>query len=69
MASQTRALIDELIQLRTAQGKAKGTDHFLRAHLILHGIDPDAVGPTDPDDPEHVRVLRKMINDFRLQGR
>jgi hypothetical protein len=67
MAGQTRTLIDELIRLRTSHGKAG--DHFVRAHLILSGIDPDANGPTDPDDPEHVRVLRKMIDDFRSQGR
>lgn len=66
MAGQTRALIDELIRLRTHQGK--GSDHFIKAHLILSGIDPDAVQSTDPDDPEKVQLLRKMIEDFRSHG-
>jgi hypothetical protein len=66
MASQTRALIEELIRLRTREGR--GSDHFVRAHLILNGIDPDAIGPSDPDDPEQVRTLRKMIEAFRSQG-
>jgi hypothetical protein len=67
MAGQIRALIDELIRLRTSQGK--GTAHFVKAHLILSGIDPDAVAATETDDPEHVRLLEKMIEDFRSHGR
>ncbi len=63
MAGRTKQLIDELIELRA--GPDAGLSHFLRAHLLMKGIDPDAHTETSADDPKHVAVLQKMIEDFR----
>jgi hypothetical protein len=65
MAGKIRALIDSLITLRCAQ--ASGNDHFVRAHLILHGIHPDRYTERSVDDPAKIRVLEQMIADFRAQ--
>jgi hypothetical protein len=62
MAGRTRQLIDQLITLRA--GKNSGVSHFLRAHLLLKGIDPDAHDEHTPDDPEKVATLEQMIRDF-----
>ena len=63
MAGRIRQLIDELGALRgTGQS---GGGHFLSAHLILQGIDPDKYTRTSPDDPEKIRILEKMIQDFQ----
>jgi hypothetical protein len=66
MAGQIRRLIDELMQLRTA--RATGSTHFVRAHLILHGINPDQYSLKSEDDPERIRILEKMITDFRANN-
>jgi hypothetical protein len=65
MAGRVRKLIDELIELRT-----RGSDSvtpFLRAHLMMRGINPDAYTESSPDDPAKVAALEAMIADFREQ--
>ncbi len=66
MAGQIRRLIDELLALRTAHGS--GSNHFVRAHLILNGIHPDRYSANSEDDPERIRILQKMIADFRANN-
>ncbi len=66
MAGKIRRLIDELMQLRTA--RATGSGHFVRAHLILHGINPDRYSSSSEDDPVRIRILEKMIADFRANN-
>ncbi|MFC1642285.1 hypothetical protein ACFL5O_06305 [Myxococcota bacterium] len=62
MAGRIRQLIDELSAVR---GKGQsGIGHFLRAHLILQGINPDRHTASSPDDPEKIRILQKMLRDF-----
>lgn len=63
MAGTVKRLIDELIHLRTRN--RPGSQHFVRAHLVLNGIDPDAHDELSRDDPELVATLAKMIADFK----
>jgi hypothetical protein len=63
MAGRVKALIDELIELRS--GTSPGLSHFLRAHLLMKGIDPAAFDERSPDDPDKVRTLEDMISSFR----
>lgn len=63
MAGRVKQLIDELVELR-ARGNSTVV-HFLRAHLVLNGIDPDAYSEQTPDDPDRIQQLEKMIMDFR----
>jgi hypothetical protein len=63
MPGRTKQLIEQLIRLRA--GNNAGISHFLRAHLLLKGIDPDAYTEDTPDDPEKVATLEQMIRDFQ----
>ena len=63
MAGRVRQLIDELYELR-ARGRP-GVDHFLKAHLILQGINPDLHTAKTYDDPEMISALEKMIQAAR----
>ncbi len=63
MVGTVKRLIDELMLLRTQ--KRPGSQHFVRAHLVLNGIDPDEYHDHSPDDPETVFALKKMIADFK----
>lgn len=63
MAGTVKRLIDELILLRS--GNRPGNQHFIRAHLVLNGIDPDSHTETTADDPNTILALKKMIADFR----
>jgi hypothetical protein len=62
MAGRVKRLIDELILLR-ARGNV-GIEHFMRAHLMLNGIDPSQYTDASPDDSSKERRLREMIYDF-----
>jgi hypothetical protein len=63
LAGKIQKLIGDLVQLR-ANGRA-GLTHFVRAHLVLSGIDPDQFDESSADDPEIVARLEKMITDFK----
>jgi hypothetical protein len=63
MAGRIKQLIDELVRLRT-KGNPR-VEHFVRAHLVLSGLDPDAYNPASADDPEKIRALENMIRDFQ----
>ena len=65
MAGRVHRLIQELCQVR---GNAPSTLHFVRAHLVLSGIDPDAYDNFSADDPEKIALLEHMLESFR-QGR
>lgn len=65
MAGRVKQLIDELIELR-AGGNA-GVVHFMRAHLMLNGIDPSRYTESSPDDSTKERRLEEMISDFSRQ--
>lgn len=59
-------MINELIQLRA--GDSPGLEHFLRAHLVLQGINPDVYTEQSPDDAKVERRLLQMIQDFQRKG-
>lgn len=63
MTGTAKRLIDELILLRTRN--RAGSQHFVRAHLVLIGIDPDVHGEHTADDPDTISKLRKLIADFK----
>jgi hypothetical protein len=63
VSGKIHRLIQELVQLRS-KGRTEMT-HFVRAHLMLSGIDPDQFTETSPDDPEVIARLQRMIADFR----
>jgi hypothetical protein len=65
MAGRVKHLIDELILLR-ASGNP-GIEHFMRAHLMLNGIDPTRYNESSPDDAIKERRLEQMINAFSRQ--
>ncbi len=62
MAGRVKQLIDELCQLRS--GGNPGVEHFVRASLVLRGINPEDFDEQTPDDVGAVRVLREMIRGF-----
>jgi hypothetical protein len=66
VSGRVRQLIDELVRLR-ARGRP-GTEHFVRAHLALNGIDPTAYEAGAPDDEEAIRRLEAMIEEFHHDG-
>lgn len=63
MPGRVKELIDELIQLRSYRS-SPGVSHFVRAHLVMKGIDPDAHDETTPDDPQAIATLEGMIRAF-----
>jgi hypothetical protein len=65
MAGRVKHLIDELISLRAAGNQ--GVEHFMRAHLMLNGIDPARYTESSPDDVKKERCLEQMINAFSRQ--
>ena len=67
MAGRVKQLIDELIDLRA--GGNQGVAHFLKAHLMLNGIDPSRYTATSEDDRQKELRLESMINDFSRQRR
>lgn len=67
MAGRVKQLIDELIDLRA--GGNPGVAHFLKAHLMLNGIDPSQYTATSADDRQTELRLQSMINDFSRQRR
>lgn len=66
VAGRIRNLIDRLIELRTG-GRAQMT-HFVRAHLVLNGINPDEFDRNSPDHPDVVARLEAMIQEFGGKG-
>ena len=67
MAGRVKRLIDELMELRGASNASVA--HFMRAHLMLNGIDPTRYTDKSPDDLQKQRRLQEMISDFTRQGR
>jgi hypothetical protein len=63
MGGRIKTLIDELVELRT-RGNAALVP-FIRAHLILQGIDPERYTTDSLDDARVVRRLEDMLHDFR----
>ena len=61
MTGRVFQLIQKLYQVR---GAGPSTQHFVRAHLVLSGINPDDHTATSPDDARKVAVLEKMLADF-----
>jgi hypothetical protein len=63
MPGRVKALIDELLLVRTNGNEALVP--FVRAHLILQGIDPNRYSPASPDDSKLEERLRQLIETFR----
>jgi hypothetical protein len=63
MAGQIKRLISELIDVRTR--RRPNVEHFVRAHLVLNGIDPDLYDDYSEDDPEKIHLLQTMIRGFQ----
>lgn len=66
MAGKVRALIDDFIRLRTRGNPT--AEPFVRAHLMLKGIDPDKHTAHTEDDEEKIAQLERMIEDFGASG-
>ena len=66
MVGQIHRLIQELYRVR---GTTPSSLPFVRAHLVLSGIDPDEHGEHTKDDPEKVAQLKGMLADFRQAPR
>jgi hypothetical protein len=67
MAGRVKQLIDELIELRA--GGNQGVAHFLKAHLMLNGIDPSRYTALSDDDSQKELRLESMISEFSKQRR
>ena len=65
MSGRIKQLIDELIQIRTA-GKP-GSEHFVRANLVLNGIEPERYTDRSDDDQQIIVKLEQMISIFRKE--
>jgi hypothetical protein len=65
MPGRVKSLIEELIRVR-ARGRP-GLEHFVKAHLVLKGIDPDAYDEKSADEHDKIQVLEQMIRDFKQQ--
>ena len=63
MAGRIKQLIDELVRLRTKSNPK--VEPFIRAHLVLNGLDPEAYDAASEDDPEKIEALQNMIRDFQ----
>lgn len=63
MPGRIQELIDELVRIRS--GGRPGRDHFVRAHLVLNGIDPDRYNASSADDPAVIEQLETMIASFK----
>lgn len=66
MVGQIHRLIQELYKVR---GITPSSLPFVRAHLVLSGIDPDDHNEHSPDDPLKVAQLEGMLADFRQAPR
>jgi hypothetical protein len=64
MVGRTCRLLEEL---KATRGRDAAGLHFLRTHLILKGINPDAHSPTSEDDPSVVAELERMVAGGVLQ--
>lgn len=51
-----------LVKLSETRGRGAAGAHFLRTHLILKGINPDAYGDDTPDDPAVIAELERMLH-------
>ena len=62
MAGKVHKLIQQLYEIR---GTAPSSLHFVRAHLVLSGIDPDEHNEQSKDDAHKVAQLERMLKDFQ----
>jgi hypothetical protein len=62
MPGRVKQLIDELCHLR-ALGNP-GVVYFVRANLMLHGINPESYHANSPDDESVERTIEEMIAGF-----
>jgi len=65
MPGKVHKLIQQLYQ---ARGTA-ASSHFVRAHLVLSGIDPDDFNEYSQDDAQKVAQLERMLADFQQAPR
>ena len=66
MAGKVHKLIQELYHIR---GTVPSSLHFVRAHLVLSGIDPDEYDEHTRDDASKVAQLERMLQDFQQAPR
>lgn len=62
MQGRAKQLIDELVALRTNGNPSLA--HFVRAQLMMRGINPDRIDASTPDDPRVITELQQMIASF-----
>jgi hypothetical protein len=65
MAGRIKQLLGELSE---ARGRGAAAAHFLRSHLILKGINPEAYAEDSPDDPAVVAELERMLGGTTEQA-
>ena len=64
MAGRIKELIDELITVRTEGSPSAAA--FVRAHLMMKGINPDRFDENSADDPHKIAMLQEMIEHFSI---
>ncbi len=62
MPGEIKDLIDEIIRIRS--NGSPGIEPFVRAQLLMKGIDPDTYNASSPDDPEMLGKLELMKSEF-----
>jgi hypothetical protein len=62
MAGQIRNLIDAVVEQRTKGSPS--LQHFVRAQLLLRGINPDHYTRDSDDNPAVIAKLQQMVREF-----
>ena len=62
MSIRTQELLNKVVNMRT--GNKPTYAHFVRAQLLLKGIDPDKITATSDDDPIIIQKLEQMMREF-----
>ena len=62
MAGKIHHLIQEIMRKRTKGNP--GLEHFVKAQLMMKGIDPGKYGPGSDDDLAVIQKLQEMSRKF-----
>jgi hypothetical protein len=62
VAGKVRELIDRYYEKRAHDNPTMA--HFVRAQLILKGIDPDKFNEKSEDNPDVIRKLTQLLREF-----
>jgi hypothetical protein len=62
LPGRIKTLIDEYFERRC--GTNASLRHFVRATLMLKGINPDKFDERSPDDPATLATLQRLLTEF-----